>query len=398
MTGERVYHLDWLKVLIVYGIVLFHVALVFSYGSWLVSNHDRSVILSTFAGFCFPWGIPAMFLIAGADAWFGLRSRTMVQFVRRRFTRLVVPLVPGLLLLSPLQRFVTSSNPPPSLDRLPAFYLAFFSGIHLDWSLQSISQYWLHLWFLAYLFAISFVCAPAIVWLRGPSGRRLAARMLLIASRPGGIFLLGLPLLVTQLLLRPRFPLYQDGADLATYTVAFLWGAVIFSDRRFETAIRRQIRWLLAGGSIAVIGFGLLTLLSPSHRPDYPGSALANQVAQATVWSLFIWSWLHAVLYLGFRWLDFSHRALNYAQESVLAVYVIHHPIVLVVASFVVTWNLPVWPKFAVVLVLVGALTFAVYEFGVRRWALTRLLFGLGPLRAAAPQPRRAALPRRVPA
>ena len=34
--------------------------------------------------------------------------------------------VPGLLLISPLQRFVTSSNPPPPLAQLPSFYVAFF--------------------------------------------------------------------------------------------------------------------------------------------------------------------------------------------------------------------------------------------------------------------------------
>jgi glucan biosynthesis protein C len=74
LSQERIHYLDWLKVLIVYGIVVFHVALVFALGTWLVSNHQRSIVLSAFAGFCFPWGIPAMFLIAGADAWFGLHS------------------------------------------------------------------------------------------------------------------------------------------------------------------------------------------------------------------------------------------------------------------------------------------------------------------------------------
>ena len=32
MTTQRIHYLDWLKVLIVYGIVVFHVALVFSFG------------------------------------------------------------------------------------------------------------------------------------------------------------------------------------------------------------------------------------------------------------------------------------------------------------------------------------------------------------------------------
>src|SRR5579872_3864589 len=161
MAGTRIHHLDWLKVLIVYGIVVFHVCLVFSYGSWLVNDSSRSLVLSAFDGFCFPWGIPAMFLIAGADAWFGLRSHGVLDFMWKRMVRLLVPLVPGLLLLSPLQRFFASHNPPPSLDRLPAFYIEFFRGFHLDWSMQFISRYWLHLWFLAYLFAISIVCVPA---------------------------------------------------------------------------------------------------------------------------------------------------------------------------------------------------------------------------------------------
>jgi glucan biosynthesis protein C len=384
LSSERIHYLDWLKVLIVYGIVVFHVSLVFSFGTWLVSNHDRSLILSAFAGFCFPWGIPAMFLIAGADAWFGLHSCSVADFLRRRFLRLVVPLVPGLLLLSPLQRFVTSSNPPPSIDTFWAFYASFFRNIHFSWTLQFISQYWLHLWFLAYLFAITLVCAPVLVWLRKPAGRRLTSWLVAIACRRGGVLMLAAPLALTQLVLRPRFAGYQDWADVATYTLAFLWGAIFFSDRRFEVAIRRQVRWLLATGTLAMVGIGLLTYFARIHATGDTGAQAPAQLAQSFLWSLFVWSWLLAVLYLGIRWLNFPNRMLRYAEESILPVYVIHHPVVLVIASFVVTWNLGVWPKFAVILVTVAVLTLGIYEFGVRRWRATRLAFGLNPVAAAS--------------
>jgi hypothetical protein len=384
LSSERIHYLDWLKVLIVYGIVLFHVALVFSFGTWLVSNHERSLILSAFAGFCFPWGIPAMFLIAGADAWFGLRSRSLADFLRRRFLRLVVPLVPGLLVLSPLQRFVTSSNPPPSIDTFWAFYTSFFRNIHFSWTLQFISQYWLHLWFLAYLFAITLVCTPVLVWLRKPAGRRLTSWMVALACRRGGVLVLAVPLALTQLVLRPRFPAYQDWADVATYTVAFLWGAIFFSDRRFEAAIRRQVLWLLAAGTLTMLGIGLLTYFTHIQATGDSGAQAPAQLAQSFLWSLFVWSWLLAVLYLGIRWLNFPNRMLRYAEESVLPVYVIHHPVVLLIASFVVTWNLGVWPKFAVILMMVAILTLGIYEFGVRRWRATRLMFGLNPVLAAS--------------
>jgi glucan biosynthesis protein C len=389
LSQERIHYLDWLKVLIVYGIVLFHVSLVFSFGTWLVSNHERSLILTAFAGFTFPWGIPAMFMIAGADAWFGLGSRAVSDFARKRFLRLLVPMVPGLLILSPLQRFVASHNPPPSIDGLWPFYVAFFKEFHFEWTLQIVSKYWLHLWFLGYLFVISMVCLPAVLWLRGPAGRRFTARLVRIANLPGGLLLSAAPLVLVQLALRSRFPAYQDWADVATYTLAFLWGAVLFSDRRFEVAIRRQIHWFLAGGVLAMLGIGVLALASPSQIANDPRAPAGMQAAYALVWSLFIWSWLHAVLYLGLRWLNFPSRAQRYAQESVLPVYVISHPVILLVASFVVTWSLGVWPKFLLILVAAALLTLGIYEFGVRRWPATRLVFGLYPLPPHKPNPGR---------
>ena len=387
MTHERINYLDWLKVLIVYGIVLFHVALVFKYGAWLVANNEHSLILTAFVGFTFPWGIPAMFLIAGADAWFGLRSRAVSDFIRKRFLRLLVPMVAGLFLLSPLQRFITSHNPPPPIDGLWAYYIRFFHEFHFDWTLQFVSRYWLHLWFLGYLFAISLACLPLLLWLRGSSGRHLTSWLVAIASRRGGLMQLAAPLVLSQLVLRPRFPAYQDWADVATYTLVFLWGAIIFSDRRFEAAIRQQIRWHLAGGVLAMLGLGVLIYMSPSWVAGDPRAPAVTQAVRAVLWSLYIWSWLHVVLYLGLRWLNFPSRFQRYAQESVLAVYVISHPILLLIASFVVTWNLGLWPKFLVILVTVAGLTFVIYEFGVRRWPVTRLVFGLYALPVVQPKP-----------
>ncbi len=88
------------------------------------------------------------------------------------------------------------------------------------------------------------------------------------------------------------------------------------------------------------------------------------------------------------RWLSWSSPVLTYAQESILPFYVIHHPVVLTLASFVVTWSLGLWPKFAIILVLSYAITLSLYELCVRRWRFMRTIFGLGPTRARVePQP-----------
>jgi glucans biosynthesis protein C len=371
LAPERVHYLDWLKALIVYGIFLFHVSLVFSVVLWLVSNRQHSVVLSAFAGFTFPWGIPAMFLIAGADARFGLRSRSAAGYVRSRCLRLLLPLAAGMVLLTPLQRYVTSSNPPPPPGRLWDYYAAFLR--HPTWDP-------LHLWFLGYLFAISVAALPVLRWLRGPAGRRLTEWLVEVANHRGGLFLLALPLVASQVLLRPPFPGYQSWADVATYSVVFVFGAVLCSDRGFEAAIRREIRWILAGGLAAIATVGILLLLAPGHVPNGPRVPEAAKVLYAVSWSLDIWCWLLAVLYLGIRWLDFPNRAMAYARDSILPFYVIHHPVVLVVSSFVVPLRLGVWSKFALIVVLGLSGTLLICEFGVRRWNPTRALFGLKPL------------------
>jgi glucans biosynthesis protein C len=380
MVTPRIHYLDWLKVLIVYGIVVFHVSLVFSFGPWLVNNPDRSFVLSAFAGFCFPWGIPAMFLIAGADAWFGLNSHSIGHFVKARVERLLIPLVAGLIVLAPFQRYVTSHNPPPPIGQLGGFYVVFFGHFQLDVHLEWIATYWMHLWFLAYLFAISIVCAPVLAWLHQRRGCMFSAEVARIANRRGGMYLLAAPLLISQVVLRPLFPEYQGWADFATYTIVFISGAVLFSSRGFEQAIRRDIRLALITGTVAIAGIGLILFLSPGHVPPGRSAPLGLDIVYAMLWALDVWSWLLAILYLGIRWFDFSNRFLVYARESVLPVYVLHHPVVVTIASFVVTMGAGIWPKFLLLVVASFGLTLGLYDVAVRRWPVTRFLFGLKPL------------------
>ncbi|HET7421863.1 MAG TPA: acyltransferase family protein [Candidatus Dormibacteraeota bacterium] len=388
MSRERIHYLDWLKVLIVYGILLFHASLVFTGGTWLVTNKQGSVVLSAFAGFCFPWGIPAMFLIAGADAYFGIRSITPLQFVWRRVLRLLLPMVVGLFTLSPYQRFISSHSPPPPLSKFPAFYMSFFRTFHFDPTLQWISGYWLHLWFLGYLFAISVVCLPFLGWLRREGGLRFTSYLVRFANLRGGILILAAPLVLFQLALRPFFPSYQDWADVATYVFVFAMGALLFSDRRFEAAIRREIHWIVVIGVFSVIGVAGIFSTVRYNLLALPGLPGAEDAAFAMFWTYDVWAWNLVVLYIGIRWLDRPNRAMSYAQESILPFYVIHHPVVVTIAAYVVAWSLGVWSKWAIIVLLGYAITLTLYELGVRRWGVMRTIFGLGPKRRRAePQP-----------
>lgn len=347
--------------------------------NWLVSNDERIPVLSIFVALTFPWGIPAMFLISGADAWFGLRRQSPRRYIWQRVLRLLLPMAVGLAVLSPFQRFVTSHTPPPSLDQLPAYYISFFRDFHFTWSMQWVSKYWLHLWFLGYLFVISVACLPLVLKLRSVSGPRITDFVLRIANLRGGL-LLALPLCVLQLILRPYFPGYQDWADVATYTYVFLWGAVLVTDRRFEAAIRRDILLILLAAIVAALGSGYIFLTAQLKLNLTASLDTPVTLSFSIFWTFEVWCWLLAVLYLGIRWLDIPNRVVSYLEESILPFYVLHHPVLLVVAGYVVTWSLGAWPKFFVIVIIAGSITMTLYEFGVRRWNLMRTVFGLRAL------------------
>ena len=377
--ARHIVYFDWLKFLVIYGIVVYHTSLPFSYSSWLIESRDRSVVLAAFTAFTFPWGIPLLFLLSGAGEYFGLRSRPVVPFVARRLLRLGLPLVLGLILLSPLQAYFVSEAH-RNLRDMVAYYPRFLGAIRLDWTPQWLGRYGYHLWFLGYLLAITVVTLPVMEWLRSAGGRRWVGRLAALSRRRGGILIFVVPLAVSQLLLRDRFPNYEDWADIATYTIVFLAGYVLIADRGFTAAIERNIRLTLVLGLVSAVVVGLLLLADRQLPAGSPEMGLPYRVTYDVFWSLNIWCWCVNVLYLGIRWLTRSGPLVRYGSESALPVYIISHPVIVILGSFIVAWGLPLWPRFLLLTGLSFAATLAIYELGVRRWNPTRFLFGLKPL------------------
>jgi hypothetical protein len=57
------------------------------------------------------------------------------------------------------------------------------------------------------------------------------------------------------------------------------------------------------------------------------------------MYSINTWCWTLFVLYIGTRFLDFANKRLVYGQETVLPSYLLHHPVIITCAFFVVQWD-----------------------------------------------------------
>lgn len=385
---ERRYELDWLRVLAMLTVFLFHNARFFDFMDWHVKNTDQSLIPMVFVFFASQWIMPFFFLLAGASTRFALDFQTGGKFIKERFLRLIVPFIFGALVLIPPQGYMEA------LTHIKYFFSGTFwqyyphhFQVRLSWF--SPSPGWLfgafgyHLWFLGFLFLFSLLSLPLFRWLRSIKGGALVSRFGGLMEKPGAIFLFIFPIALAQVALRAKFPSYLDLADLFYWLVFFIGGYLIYADNRCIEAVKRQGKPAL---TIGIIGFITMLLLyqfghlkSWEDHPGYYAGYLIYQVIR----SIHTWAWIVYFLSLGMRRLNFTNATLKYANEAVLPFYIPHQTVILLIGFFVVRLPLGIPLKYLIIATSSFIATMAIYEI-IKRFAITRFLFGMRPKKRVA--------------
>jgi len=384
---ERLFYLDWLRVLAVLGIFVVHTLRPFdSLGDWNIKNREQSLVVSLIVGWGNEWGVPLLFVLAGAASWFALRSHTGRHFLRERSLRLLIPFVVGFLLLSPPQAYVEALTHGTFAGSFLQFVPWFFAHVQPNWHIVWISIYTYHLWFLAFLWLYSLLALPLFLSLRGAAGSRVLGTLAAWCARPGGILLFILPIALIQMALRGAFPAYTDWADFAYFFAFFVYGYVLFSQPSFARAIHRHGPIALVIGLVCSLLMAVAFLAGPGlsweTSPDYTLGSLLYQLLR----SINTWAWLVVILASGISYLNRNSRVLHSANEATLPFYVLHHPVIAVIAFYVVPWSMGILPKWLILMTLSLALILAVYALLIRRVNAMRWLFGLKPRKAAPRQ------------
>jgi hypothetical protein len=98
------------------------------------------------------------------------------------------------------------------------------------------------------------------------------------------------------------------------------------------------------------------------------------------------WCWTIFVLAAAMRYLNFSHPFVQYGQEAILPFFVLHQPVIIIIAYFVVQWNAGLWLKAAVVVVGSFVVSIGLYELVIKRVNPLRTAFGMKSRRSPQPQ------------
>ncbi|CAB1058065.1 hypothetical protein D1BOALGB6SA_2821 [Olavius sp. associated proteobacterium Delta 1] len=394
---ERLYDVDWLRIIAILAVFLYHCSRFFDPEGWHLKNTAQSELLFVLMrGLIWTWVMELFFLLSGVSTWYALRSKRAGAYIWERIKRLLIPLYTvGLFVLLPMQfYFELFTNKGYSGDfwQVIPLYLAGFKPPSISPSPFSLLPIPFpgHLWFLQYLFLISLMSLPLLLYLNSSQGRRWVARLAGWCDSRGGIFLFVIPLSLVLLGLQGFFETQYSWGNLLWYAIFFVIGYMLAADKRFTVSVRRH-GWICL--VLWIVGFSSLGLLVLVLGYDpYPGKEPFSLlfVLFQIIWSITSWSAVVFVLNMGARYLDTNHKFLAYGNEAVLPFYLFHQTIILCVGWYVIRWDMGILIKLLIIAGVSFPLIIILYELFVRRFNIVRFFFGMRAKKkpSATPVPR----------
>ncbi len=373
--SERRYDLDWLRVMVILTVFVYHSARFFNLDGWHVKNLTTYWSVEIWEQVLATWMMPLCFVISGASVFYALGKSSAGKFVKDKVLRLFVPLVVGIFTHSMLQVYLERLShgqfQGSFFDFLPHYFEGMYGfGGNFAWM-------GVHLWYLEMLFVFSLIFLPLFLLLERGWGQRVLAGLGNLLAVPGVAIFLTLPITLILNFVAGDSPLGMDvfgGWGILSHAWFFLSGFLIASSERLQQSIQR-LRW------VWLIGALILTI---TQVADLVASASRSSVdLQHT--DLMAYLWILAFLGLARQHLNFSTPRLQHANEAVLPFYILHQPVLLVVGYFVVQWAVPDLAKYIIVAASSFIIIIGLYEFLVQRFDVLRVLFGMKPMKAPAP-------------
>lgn len=397
--NRRVAWIDWLRIVAILVVFLFHSMHFFDTMGWHVKNEEQSLWLTAVLLFLAAFVMPLFFALSGGAARLAGAAAPTRDFVKGKLLRLGVPYLTAVVVLIPPQKYLEALQRGYFEGSFLAFlghypvYLVEQLGdwrVLLSFSPRLLGHFGYHAWFLAFLFLMLVATAPLFAKLGQPVWKDRIARLgRWVEVRPMASLLFALPVAAVNLSLRAAFPEYLDWADVAYFLLFLLGGFLLLSDPALQRAVKGAALPLLGVG-VALSSLLLAYIfLSESgsqvvQEPAYRFPYLAVQLAA----SLNTTAWVLGLLGASMRWLDRPHAALPRLTEAVLPFYLLHQTVILLVGYPVVALAWPIAVKLGVIVLLSAAIVVALYGLVIRHSRWLRALFGMSP----APKARRRAM------
>lgn len=366
----RRYDLDSLRVIAFALLIIYHVGMFFVPWWFHIKN---SVI---YEGLIYPmeflseWRLPLLFVISGMGTFYALNKRNGRQFATERIRRLFAPLIFGMLFIVPPQIYIERLDNGQFTGNYFQFWPSqLFNGAYPEGNLS-----WHHLWFILYLLIFSLILIPLFLYLKHHPKAWIITKCKLFIQKTWGIYLFIIPLFLWRVWLARRYPqtngLIDDWYNLANYCTFFFYGFLLTSSKDifWQSVTRNKYTYLVNG----IISFSLLLCLWHAIG-DFPLRPFINDLIMA----FNTWTWILVLTGFAATYLNKPNKALTYANEAVYPFYILHQTITIILGYYLQNANMGFFIKFAIMIIGTFGGCYILYEYGIRRSAWIRPLFGM---------------------
>ncbi|TNE67905.1 MAG: hypothetical protein EP335_00050 [Alphaproteobacteria bacterium] len=370
---RRRYDLDWLRVIAFGLLILYHIGMFYVTWDW----HVKSAYTGSFAEPAMmllnPWRLALLFFISGVALRFAADKAPALPFAGKRFVRLFIPLLFGMLVIVTPQSYFQLLR----TGEIEPGYLAFWQTYLTAPKGFSITlPTWNHLWYVAYLLVYSLLAIALMplvrriaAWLDGEGFARILSggRVLLLPA---------IPFIIYRFTLEMQYPethaLFGDWAAHARYGTIFLFGLLFAKSGAFWGAIRDQWR----AGALAVLISGIC--LSPlwAHWDWVETHPALMQLARA--WRvLYAWMVIATLMGAAGHYLNRPSPLLAYLTRAVFPYYILHQTLIVVFGVWLSGYALGAPLEFISLVVLTTLGCGLGYHYLIRPFGLVRPLFGV---------------------
>ena len=382
LRPARRYDLDWMRVIAILIVLVYHVGMIFVPWSFHIKNADTSGptadILATVMIWLHQWRMPLLLFISGAGTYLSLGFRSPKRFVGERYRRLFFPVLFGMLVIVPPQVYYER------IDIYGSFF-DFYPSIFELTPYPEGNFSWHHLWFVVYLLFYSVISVPLFFYIKRGGGKAFQNLLYKWLSRPYGILSLVLLIVLTQALLRPYFPdethaLINDWAYFVYYYCFYLLGFFFCADNRLWQLLLKFRK----GHLVTAIGVtALMYIFYFSSWQRWPFSLETMDILWSINCILVAWCWVVTCMGYGQRYLSFNKPILKGANVGIYPFYILHQTVIIALGYYVVQLNWLPGVKFLVLVALSFVVTVSLYYWGIRPFNWLRFLIRMKPKQAA---------------
>ena len=346
MSTTRRYDIDWLRVIAIGLLLIYHIAIIFQpWGIFIgfMQNNESLESLWIPMAMLNVWRIPLLFFVSGMGVCFAIKKRNWKQLLLERAKRIFVPFIFGIFLIVPLHIFLWQKYYSQDLvyNANPG-----------------------HLWFLGNIFAYVVILAPVFFYLKRNENGRIVRGLKKLFSSPLALLPIIACFVLETILVKPEpYELYAmtlHGFVLGFLAFFFGFSFVLSGSSFWKTLLKW--RWMQL--SLAVSLYSTRLFVFELVAPDYL-MAIESCV------------WIFTIFGFAYRYLNQPSKTLTYLSQAAYPVYIIHMVFLYLSSYLILPLAIPVILKFVIVVAFTTLGCFATYELIIRRINFLRPLFGL---------------------